>query len=127
MAGTVLLIDDSTTQLLNSRFTLQRGGYTVETVSDPLQAIERIFVVQPDLIITDINMPGKDGITLVREIRKMPQCRTTPVLVMSTDSQKHQFDQAREAGASGWLMKPVRQEDLLQTVAKLLHPEGKTP
>ena len=120
---TVLLIDDSKLQLLNSRFTLERGGFAVETVSDPLQAIERIFVTQPDLIITDVNMPGKDGITLVREIRRMPQFRSTPLLVMSTDSQKHLFEQAREAGATGWLMKPVRQEDLLATVVKLLSQE----
>ncbi len=120
---TVLLIDDSKPQLLNSRFTLERGGFAVETVSDPLQAIERIFVTQPDLIITDVNMPGKDGITLVREIRRMLQFRSTPLLVMSTDSQKHLFEQAREAGATGWLMKPVRQEDLLATVVKLLSQE----
>jgi two-component system chemotaxis response regulator CheY len=120
---TILLIDDSKTQLLNSQFTLQRGGVQVETVSDPLEAIERIFVAQPDLIITDVNMPGKDGITLVREIRQLPQFKATPLLVMSTDSQKHLFEQAREAGATGWLMKPVRQEDLLSTAHKLLAQE----
>lgn len=123
---TVLLIDDSKTQLLNSKFTLERGGFAVETVNDPLQAIERIFVIQPDLIITDVNMPGKDGITLVREIRRMPQFKTTPLLVMSTDSQKHLFEQAREAGATGWLMKPVRQDDLLATVSRLLSQEQAT-
>ena len=120
---TILLIDDSKTQLLNSKYTLQHGGFQVETVSDPLQAIERIFVAQPDLIITDVNMPGKDGITLVREIRLLPQFKTTPLLVMSTDSQKHLFEQAREAGATGWLMKPVKQEDLLSTARKLLSQE----
>jgi len=120
---TILLIDDSKTQLLNSKYTLQRGGFLVETVSDPLQAIERIFVAQPDLIITDVNMPGKDGITLVREIRQLPQFKATPLLVMSTDSQKHLFEQAREAGATGWLMKPVKQEDLLSTAKRLLPQE----
>jgi len=120
---TILLIDDSKTQLLNSKYTLQRGGFQVETVSDPLEAIERIFVAQPDLIITDVNMPGKDGITLVREIRQLPQFKATPLLVMSTDSQKHLFEQAREAGATGWLMKPVKQEDLLSTAKRLLSQE----
>jgi two-component system, chemotaxis family, chemotaxis protein CheY len=120
---TILLIDDSKTQLLNSKYTLQRGGFLVETVSDPLQAIERIFVSQPDLIITDVNMPGKDGITLVREIRQLPQFKATPLLVMSTDSQKHLFEQAREAGATGWLMKPIKQEDLLSTAKRLLPQE----
>jgi two-component system chemotaxis response regulator CheY len=109
--------------LLNSRFTLKKGGFQVETVSDPLQALECIFLTQPDLIITDVNMPGKDGITLVREIRRLPQFKTTPLLVMSTDSQKHLFEQAREAGASGWLMKPVKQEELLAAVNRLLPQE----
>lgn len=119
----ILLIDDSKTQLLNSRFTLQRGGYRVETVSDPMAAIKRIKEVQPDLIITDINMPGKDGIAIVREVRQLAQFSSTPLLVMSTDSQKHLLEQARAAGASGWLMKPVKQEDLLATVTKLLSRE----
>ena len=120
---TILLIDDSKPQLLSSKFTLQHGGYRVETVSDPLLALAKIKELQPDLIITDVNMPGKDGITLVREIRQIPLFSVTPLLVMSTDSQKHLFDQARAAGATGWLMKPVKQEDLLATVNKLLSRE----
>ena len=120
---TVLLIDDSKPQLLNAKFTLQHGGYLVETVSDPMTALDRIKEVRPDLIITDVNMPGKDGITLVREVRQLAPFSTTPLLVMSTDSQKHLLEQARTAGASGWLMKPVKQEDLLATVKKLLSQE----
>ena len=120
---TVLLIDDSKTQLLSAKFTLQHGGYRVETVSDPMTALDRIKEVRPDLIITDVNMPGKDGITLVREVRQLAPFSTTPLLVMSTDSQKHLLEQARTAGASGWLMKPVKQEDLLATVKKLLSQE----
>lgn len=120
---TVLLIDDSKPQLLNAKFTLQHGGYLVETVSDPMTALERIKEVQPDLIITDINMPGKDGITLVRDIRQLPEFSTTPLLIISTDSQQHLFEEARTAGANGWVMKPVRQEDLLATVKKLLSQE----
>ena len=120
---TILLIDDSKPQLLSSKFTLQHGGYLVETISDPLLALDRIKEVAPDLIITDINMPGKDGIAIVREVRQLTQFSTIPLLVMSTDSQKHLLDQARAAGASGWLMKPVKQEDLLATVNKLLSRE----
>lgn len=123
MTKIILLIDDSKTQLLNSKFTLQRGGFQVETVSDPLLALERICEVQPDLIITDINMPGKDGISIVREVRQLPQFTTTPLLVMSTDSQKQLFELARAAGATGWLMKPFRQDDLLLSVNKLLAQE----
>lgn len=120
---TILLIDDSKTQLLSAKFTLQHGGYQVEAISDPATALDRIKELHPDLIITDINMPGKDGITLVREVRQLTEFSTTPLLIMSTDSQKHLFDQARTAGATGWLMKPVKQEDLLATIKKLLSRE----
>ena len=120
---TVLLIDDSKPQLLSAKFTLQHGGYRVETVSDPMTALERIKEVQPDLIITDINMPGKDGITLVREVRQLPEFSKTPLLIISTDSQPHLFEEARTAGANGWVMKPVRQEDLLAAIQKLLSQE----
>ena len=113
---TVLLIDDSKPQLLNAKFTLQHGGYLVETVSDPMTALERIKEVQPDLIITDINMPGKDGITLVRDIRQLPEFSTTPLLIISTDSQQHLFEEARTAGEIGWVKKPVWHVDMLATV-----------
>lgn len=120
MAKTILLIDDSKTQLLNSKFILQRDGYQVVLVSDPLQALEQIIAVHPDLIITDINMPGKDGIAIIKEVRQLPDFAATPILVMSTDAQKPQFEQARIVGATGWLLKPFRQDDLLNSVRRLL-------
>lgn len=119
----VLLVDDSTTQLLNSKFILRNAGYAVETVSDSEQAIERIIATEPDLIITDLNMPRLDGISLVREIRKLAAFSHTPIMIMSTDSQKYKYEEAREAGASGWLVKPVKSANLLDALTKLLPPE----
>ena len=118
---TVLLIDDSLTQLLNAKFTLQQAGYRVEIVSDPLTAVEKIQEVKPDLVLTDLNMPNLDGISIIRAIRQLACCcATLPALVMSTDSQKHKFQEARDAGATGWLMKPLKQDALLGVIAKLL-------
>lgn len=117
---TILLIDDSITQLLNAKFTLQQAGYRVEIVSDPLTAVDRINEVRPDLVLTDLNMPNLDGIGVIRAIRQFDCCPDLPVLVMSTDSQKHKFQEAREAGATGWLMKPLKQDALLGVAAKLL-------
>jgi two-component system chemotaxis response regulator CheY len=68
-------------------------------------------------------MPVKDGLSIVREVRQTAGCAATPLLVMSTDSQKHLFEQARTAGATGWLMKPVTQENLLAAVNRLLAQE----
>lgn len=117
---TILLIDDSITQLLNAKFTLQQAGYRVEIVSDPLTAVDRIKELKPDLVLTDLNMPNLDGIGVIRAIRQLDCCPELPVLVMSTDSQKHKFQEAREAGATGWLMKPLKQDALLGVAAKLL-------
>jgi two-component system chemotaxis response regulator CheY len=116
----ILLIDDSMTQLINARITLQRAGYQVEIVADPLQAIDKIKEVSPDLVLTDLNMPNLDGIGVIKAIRQLEQFSRIPVLVMSTDSQKHKFQEARDAGANGWLMKPVKQNALLGVIAKLL-------
>jgi len=120
---TVLLIDDSLTQLLNAKFTLQQAGYRVEIVSDPLTAVDRIQEVQPDLVLTDLNMPNLDGIGVIRAIRQLDSFATLPVLVMSTDSQKHKFQEARDAGATGWLMKPLKQDALLGVITRLLPSE----
>lgn len=121
---TILLIDDSLTQLLNAKFTLQQAGYRVEIVNDPMNAVQKIQEVKPNLVLTDLNMPNLDGIGVIRAIRQLDCCPKLPVLVMSTDSQKHKFQEAREAGANGWLMKPLKQDALLGVIAKLL-PEEK--
>lgn len=120
MAKTVLLIDDSRTQLLNSRFALEKEGLKVETVSEPLTAIDRICEVMPDLVVTDINMPEKDGLSIIEDLRNLPQFDKMPILVMSTDSQKNLLDKARTIGATGWLVKPVRREELVLAVQRLL-------
>jgi len=120
---TVLLIDDSLTQLLNAKFTLQQAGYRVEIVSDPLTAIDRIKEVKPDLVLTDLNMPDLDGIGVIRAIRQLDSFARLPVLVMSTDSQKQKFQEARDAGATGWLIKPLKQGALLNVINRLLPPE----
>lgn len=120
---TILLIDDSLTQLLNAKFTLQQAGYRVEIVSDPLTAIDRIKEVKPDLVLTDLNMPDLDGIGVIRAIRQLDSFARLPVLVMSTDSQKQKFQEARDAGATGWLIKPLKQGALLNVINRLLPPE----
>ncbi len=119
----VLLVDDSTTQLLNSKFILKNAGYSVETVADSEQAVVCIMTTIPDLIITDLNMPKLDGINLVRKIRKLPAFTKTPILIMSTDSQKYKYEEARAAGATGWLVKPVKPASLLEALTRLLPQE----
>lgn len=120
---TIVLIDDSATQLLNAKFILRNAGYNVETVADAEQALERIVAVRPDLIVTDLNMPKLDGISLVHEIRQLAAFSRTPILIMSTDAMKFRYDEARTAGANGWLVKPVKAAALLEALRKLLPQE----
>jgi two-component system chemotaxis response regulator CheY len=71
-------------------------------------------------MITDLNMPGMDGITLIKEVKKQPAFRFMPVLMMTTESQQEKRNEARAAGATGWLVKPVQPEQLLEVLKKLL-------
>lgn len=119
----ILLIDDSTVQLLNAKFILRNAGYDVVTVADAEQAMDSITSTLPDLIITDLNMPKLDGISLVRTIRTLPAFKRTPILIMSTDSQKYKYEEARAAGANGWLVKPAKPASLLEALTKLLPQE----
>jgi two-component system chemotaxis response regulator CheY len=73
-----------------------------------------------DLVITDVNMPEIDGLTLVRTLRTRPRERFTPVLVLTTEGSEAMKQQGREAGATGWLVKPFDSDQLRQTVRRVL-------
>ena len=117
---TILLVDDSATLLMSMRAILEKSGYAVETAAGGDLALGKLKVIKPNLMITDLNMPGMDGITLIREVKKLPACRFLPVLVMTTESQQSKRDEARAAGATGWLVKPVKPEELQAVLKKLL-------
>jgi two-component system chemotaxis response regulator CheY len=73
-----------------------------------------------DLIITDVHMPNMTGIVLTRRLRALPQCAKTPILLLTTESDPGRKAEGRAAGATGWIVKPFAQEQLLAVVAKLL-------
>ncbi len=117
---TIMLVDDSTTLLMSMKVILEKAGYAVETATGGDLALGKLKTMKPNLLITDLNMPGMDGITLIREVKKLPTCRFMPVLVMTTESQQSKRDEARGAGATGWLVKPVKPEELQAVLKKLL-------
>lgn len=117
---TVLLVDDSATLRLSLRTELEQSGYKCDTATGGDAALERLKTTKPDIILTDLNMPGMDGITLVKAIRKLPGFRFIPILVVTTESQQEKRNEARAAGATGWLVKPVKRDDLLATLTKIL-------
>ncbi len=121
MTRKILLVDDSTTILMGVGDILARAGYAVETAGDGVQAMTKLRGgYKPDLIVTDVNMPQMDGLTLIKEVRKAPGLRFTPVLVLTTESQQAKRDEARASGATGWIVKPVSAQDLLKTVGHVL-------
>ncbi len=115
----VLLVDDSPTMLMSITTVLTKAGMSVETANDGRQALDRVTGgLRPDVIISDVNMPGMDGITFVREVRKT--ARFTPILMLTTESQQSKRDEARSAGATGWLTKPVERTQLLDVIRQVL-------
>jgi len=117
---TVFLVDDSTTMLMSLEGILKRNNIKVVTATSGAEALTKIPTAAPDLIITDLNMPGMDGITLIKEIKKMPAMRFKPVLMLTTESQGTKRDEAKAAGATGWLVKPVKPEELMAVIKQVV-------
>jgi two-component system chemotaxis response regulator CheY len=119
--STVLLVDDSRTILMSISAVLTKSGYAVETASDGTEGLAKVKAgLKPAVILTDLNMPKMDGITFIREVRKVPGARFTPILMLTTESQATKRAEAKAAGASGWLVKPVQPTDLLGVLAQVL-------
>ena len=114
---TIMLVDDSATILLSISSILSKAGYGVEKASNAEDALRKFTGgVKADLLITDLNMPGMNGIELIREVRKLPAYKFMPILFLTTESQQSRKLEAKEAGASGWIVKPATADELLNTI-----------
>lgn len=117
----ILLVDDSPTILMSMSVLLSKAGYANEQASNAEVALEKVRGgFAPSLVITDYHMPGMHGVELIQALRKEPATRFTPMLVLTTESQQDKRDAARKAGATGWLVKPVEAEKLLQVLKQVL-------
>ncbi len=115
--STIMLVDDSATILLSIASILGKAGYTVEKASNAEQALKKFNDgVKVDLLITDLNMPGMNGIELITEVRKLPSYKFMPILFLTTESQQSKRMEAKAAGASGWIVKPATADELLNTI-----------
>lgn len=114
---TILLVDDSATILLSMGAILTKAGYGTEKAASAEEGLTKLKGgLKPDLLITDLNMPGMNGIEFIREVRKLPTLKFMPILFLTTESQQSKKDEAKAAGASGWLVKPVNADQLLDTI-----------
>jgi two-component system chemotaxis response regulator CheY len=120
MTRKILTVDDSTSMRQMVRATLQSAGYGVVEASDGQEALEFARANPVDLVISDVNMPRMDGITLVHELRTLPSYRLTPVLLLTTESSAEKKMEGKRAGATGWIVKPFNPGQLLATLTRLL-------
>jgi two-component system, chemotaxis family, chemotaxis protein CheY len=120
MMRTIMTVDDSTSMRQMVKATLQAAGYGVVEASDGQEALDYARDNPVDLVISDVNMPRMDGITLVHELRSLPSYRLTPLLLLTTESSQDKKMEGKRAGATGWIVKPFNPAQLLATLQKLL-------
>lgn len=114
---TIMLVDDSATLLLSVSNILTKAGFSVIKASSAEDGLKKLATgVVIDLLITDLNMPGLNGIDFIKEVRKLAQYKFMPILFQTTESQQSKRMEAKAAGASGWLVKPVTATELLNTI-----------
>lgn len=120
MSRTILAVDDSPTMLQTISIALEGAGHTVQTAKNGHDALEKLNAgVKFHAIITDINMPSMDGITLTSEIRKIANLRFTPIIILTTESGMQRKDEGKKAGATGWIVKPFKPEQLVEVIRKV--------
>ena len=120
MSKTILAVDDSTSIRQMVAFTLKGAGYDVIEAADGQEGLEKAKSKTINLILTDQNMPRMDGLTLVKTLRGLPQYKTTPMLMLTTESSDAMKAQGKAAGATGWLVKPFDPDKLLEVVSKVI-------
>ena len=118
--ATILAVDDSTSMRQMVVMTLKGAGYDVVEAVDGAAALQLAKSKSFNLVLTDVNMPKMDGITLTRELRALPAYKFTPILTLTTESGADKKQEGKAAGATGWLVKPFNPEQLISTVKRVL-------
>ncbi len=116
----ILAVDDSASMRQMVSFTLQGAGYDVVEASDGQDAFDKAKRGQVDLVISDVNMPVMDGISLIKNLRTLPDYKFTPILMLTTESAADKKSEGKAAGATGWIVKPFNPDQLLNTIKKVL-------
>lgn len=120
MAKTILAVDDSTSIRQMVSFTLKGAGYDVVEAVDGQDGLDKAKSKSINLVLTDQNMPKMDGLSLIKNLRGMPQYKSTPILMLTTEAGDDMKAQGKAAGATGWLVKPFDPQKLLDVVKKVI-------
>lgn len=116
----ILAVDDSASMRQMVSFTLKGAGHEVVEAVDGVDALAKAQGQKFDLVVSDVNMPNMDGITLIAELRKIAAFKFTPMLMLTTESSGDKKQQGKAAGATGWIVKPFNPDQLLATIKKVL-------
>lgn len=123
MAKTILVVDDSSSLRALVKLSLSRAGYAVLEAGDGKEALATLDKgAKVNLIVSDVNMPTMDGITFVTQVKAHPRHKYTPVIMLTTEDKSMRMQQAKQAGARAWLLKPFDPPALLDAVSKLALP-----
>ncbi len=120
MPISLLVIDDSASIRQLVSFALKSADCNVFEAKDGMEAMAELAHKRVDMVITDLNMPGMDGLELIKKIRTMPESKYIPIIMLTTESQEDKKQEGKKAGASGWIVKPFTSEQLLAVVKKFL-------
>ena len=116
----ILAVDDSASMRQMVSFTLKNAGFNVVEAVDGQDALEKSSQRDYNLVLTDQNMPRMDGISLTKKLRDNPKFKTTPILILTTESSDQMKQAGRGAGATGWLVKPFDPAKLLEVIKKVV-------
>ncbi len=122
MAKTILIVDDSASLRQVVAIALKVAGYNVLEGSDGSDGLSKLDGTKVHLIISDVNMPGMDGLTMVTEIKKMPNYKFTPIIMLTTEAGADLKEKGKVAGVKAWVVKPFKPDQMLNAVSKLIMP-----
>lgn len=120
MSKVIMTADDSTSIRQMVSFTLKQAGYDVIEAEDGQDAVDKLSATSIHMLITDLNMPRMDGLELITQVRAMPQFKFIPIIMLTTESQTDMKQKGKAAGATGWIVKPFKPEQLIAVVKKVL-------
>ena len=115
----VLVVDDSETIRQQVAGALERAGFSVIEAADGVDGLERANQNELCMVILDVNMPRLSGLEMLERLRENPKHKTLPVLMLTTEVQQSMIERAKKAGARGWMIKPVKMDQLVSAVTKL--------
>jgi two-component system, chemotaxis family, chemotaxis protein CheY len=118
--ASILAVDDSASMRQMVSFTLKGAGHDVVEAVDGVDALNKARTKKFDCVVTDVNMPNKDGISLIKDLRALSDYKFVPLLMLTTESGMDKKQQGKEAGATGWIVKPFNPDQLLKTIQKVL-------